>query len=319
LKKDPFVLFWGQIFHWMKLSIVDEISPLKTVIVGTANDFGGTPLYKEAYDPKSKENIRNGTFPVEEDLTEEVEGLATTLARLGVKVFRPENVVGVNQIFARDIGFVIEDHFIKANIVADRTKEITGIYYLIKKMDSRKVVQPPIKVRIEGGDVMPWKDKIFIGYSKDADFQKYIVSRTNEGGVEFIRNLFPGKEIIPLELNKSDSDARKNSLHLDCCFQPLGKGFAILYEGGFKNRKDVKFLINFFGEGKIISINQEEMYNMYSNIFSVSPDTIISDKTFTRLNYELRQRGFKVEEVKYTETAKMEGLLRCSTLPLSRV
>jgi len=302
----------------MKLLVRNESSPLRSVIVGSAYDFGGTPLYKEAYDPKSRENIRNGTFPVEEDLMEEVEGLAGILNRLGVKVYRPENVEGVNQIFARDIGFVLEDFFIKANIVADRTKEITGISNLVKKMDPRKVIQPPVKVRIEGGDVMPWNEKIFIGYSKDPDFEKYIVSRTNEAGVSFIKDLFPDKEIIPLELVKSDTDGRKNSLHLDCCFQPIGKGFAIMYPDGFKNKRDMKYLINYFGANNIIFITQEEMYNMTANIFSVSPNTIISERNFTRLNYELRERGFKVEEIKYSETAKMEGLLRCSTLPLWR-
>ncbi|HEX9652060.1 MAG TPA: arginine deiminase family protein [Cyclobacteriaceae bacterium] len=302
----------------MKLQVRDEISPLRSVIVGSAFDFGGTPLYKEAYDPKSKENIRNGTFPTEEDLLEEIDGFAEKLKAMGVYVYRPQNVEGINQIFARDIGLVIEDFFIKANIVADRTKEIRGILHLLKKIDSRKVVQPPVKVRIEGGDVMPWYDKIFIGYSKYADFQKFIVSRTNEAGIEFVKQLFPDKEVIPFELNKSDNDARKNALHLDCCFQPIGKGFAIMYRDGFKNKREANYLVNFFGQPKMIFIDQQEMYDMCANIFSVNPNLIISSKNFVRLNKELRDRGFKVEEVKYNETAKMEGLLRCSTLPLRR-
>jgi N-dimethylarginine dimethylaminohydrolase len=175
-----------------------------------------------------------------------------------------------------------------------------------------------VKVRIEGGDVMPWYDKIFIGYSKYADFQKFIVSRTNEAGIEFVKQLFPDKEVIPFELNKSDNDARKNALHLDCCFQPIGKGFAIMYRDGFKNKREANYLVNFFGQPKMIFIDQQEMYDMCANIFSVNPNLIISSKNFVRLNKELRDRGFKVEEVKYNETAKMEGLLRCSTLPLRR-
>jgi N-dimethylarginine dimethylaminohydrolase len=61
------------------------------------------------------------------------------------------------------------------------------------------------------------------------------------------------------------------------------------------------------------------MYQMNSNIFSISPEVIISEKGFNRLNLELRKRGFTVEEVPYAEISKMEGLLRCSTLPLRRV
>mgnify|MGYP003680460042 FL=1 len=58
---------------------------------------------------------------------------------------------------------------------------------------------------------------------------------------------------------------------------------------------------------------------MNSNIFSISEDVIISDKSFTRLNTWLRTEGFTVEEVPYSEIAKQEGLLRCTTMPLVRV
>ena len=57
---------------------------------------------------------------------------------------------------------------------------------------------------------------------------------------------------------------------------------------------------------------------MHSNIFSISPEIIITGKGFTRLNNELTTRGFKVEEVAYAEIAKMGGLFRCSTIPLLR-
>ncbi len=107
-------------------------------------------------------------------------------------------------------------------------------------------------------------------------------------------------------------------MHLDCCFQPLGTRNAIMYKDGFKNNEDVDFLINLFGEENIILINQEEMYNMNSNVFSISENIVVSEKGFTRLNTELRKRGFVVEEIQYSEIAKMEGLLRCSTIPLKR-
>ena len=58
------------------------------------------------------------------------------------------------------------------------------------------------------------------------------------------------------------------------------------------------------------------MYEMNSNVFSISPEIIVTEKGFDRLNKELRARGFQ-EEVAYAEITKMEGLLRCSTLPLT--
>jgi len=60
------------------------------------------------------------------------------------------------------------------------------------------------------------------------------------------------------------------------------------------------------------------MYNMNSNIFSISENVIISEQNFTRLNTWLYNQGFIVEKVPYAEIAKQEGLLRCSTMPLIR-
>ena len=60
------------------------------------------------------------------------------------------------------------------------------------------------------------------------------------------------------------------------------------------------------------------MYNMFSNVFSIDENIVVSEKNFTRLNNWLRENGFTVEEIPYAEISKQEGLLRCSTLPLIR-
>ena len=165
---------------------------------------------------------------------------------------------------------------------------------------------------------MPWNDDIFVGYSEQKDFDKYKVSRTNKAGVEFLKDLFPNKKVHAFELNKSDDDAHKNALHLDCCFQPIGLDQAIIYKGGFKNVADYDFLVDQFGQDNLIEITAEEMYQMNSNVFSISPEVIVSDASFLRLNEELRSRGFIVEQVDYKEVGKMEGLFRCSTMPIIR-
>ena len=93
---------------------------------------------------------------------------------------------------------------------------------------------------------------------------------------------------------------------------------AILCPDGFKKDKDVRYLVDFFGKENIITINRNQMYQMYSNVFSISNYLIISEVNFSSLNHELSKRGFKVEIVKYSEISKMSGLLRCSTMPLKR-
>lgn len=302
----------------INILIKDETAPLKSVVLGTAESFGGVPSIEEAYDPKSREHILDGTFPKEEDIIKEMEAVASALKKHGVEVYRPKVLPDTNQVFARDIGFVIGDKFIVPNIIDDRSDEKEGIKFLLDQIEPDKIIQMPKGAFAEGGDVMPWKEKLYIGYSEDEDYNKYQVSRTNRAGVEFLRDQFPNCEFYAFELKKSDTDPKENALHLDCCFQPIGNDQCIIYKGGFKNEKDYELLVSHFGKENCIEITKDEMYDMNSNVFSISPEVIISEKGFVRLNEELEKRGFTVERVPYSETAKMEGLLRCSTLPLER-
>lgn len=302
----------------MQPKVINETNRLRTVVLGIAEDFGGTPTIDHTYDPKSKEHVIKGTFPKEEDLLKQVAEFEAVLHKYDVEIIRPSNKSGVNQIFARDIGFVIDTTFIIPNIIEDRSLEASAVNDFIFLFPEGVVVKAPEHTRIEGGDVMPWNDNIFVGYSEQEDFDIYKVSRTNKAGVEFLKELFPNKKVHAFELNKSDDDAHKNALHLDCCFQPIGFDQAIIYKGGFKNVADYDFLVDQFGQDKLIEISAEEMYQMNSNVFSISPEVIVSDASFVRLNKELRSRGFTVEEVDYREVGKMEGLLRCSTMPIIR-
>lgn len=302
----------------LPLKITNETSKLKAVILGTALSNGPTPTVEEAYDPKSLEHILAGTYPVEKDMVVEMEAFNQVFQKYDVKVYRPEIIENYNQIFARDIGFVVEDVFIKANILPDRERELEAIQYVIDQMDPAKVVRPPEEVHIEGGDVMPWNDHIFIGTYKGSDYKNYITARTNTQGVEYMKSLFPNKIVKEFDLVKSKIEPRDNALHLDCCFQPVGTNKGIIYKSGFREEADYMYLVELFGKENLFHITREEMYHMNSNVFSIAPDVVVSEKNFTRLNAWLRSHGFTVEEIPYAEISKQEGLLRCSTLPLIR-
>ncbi len=302
----------------LQLNIKDETSRLRAVVLGTADSNGPVPKAEDAYDPKSLEHILAGTYPKNEDMVEEMEALAAVFKKYDIEVFRPTEIKDYNQIFSRDIAFVIDDIFIKANILPDRERELDAIQYIIDRINPEKVVRPPEEVHIEGGDVMLWKDYIFIGTYKGSDYKEYMTARTNMEGVEYIKTLFPNKIVKEFDLVKSKIEARDNALHLDCCFQPVGHDKAIIYKQGFREEADYVFLVNLFGNENLFHITREEMYHMNSNVFSIAPDVVVSERNFTRLNTWLREKGFTVEEVPYAEIAKQEGLLRCSTLPLIR-
>jgi len=302
----------------LELNINNETSRLQVVVLGSATSNGPTPAIEEAYDPKSLEHIRAGTYPLEPDMVLEMEGFNQVFQKYGVTVLRPKLIENYNQIFARDIGFVIGDVFIKSNILPDRERELDAIQYIIDQINPKKVLRPPEEVHIEGGDVMLWNDYIFIGTYKGSDYKDYITARTNREGVQYIKDLFPNKKVKEFDLIKSKMEARDNALHLDCCFQPVGESKGIIYKRGFREEADYLFLVNLFGKENLFHLTREEMYEMNSNVFSIDTNVVVSEKNFTRLNSWLRSNGFVVEEIPYAEIAKQEGLLRCSTLPLIR-
>lgn len=302
----------------LQLHVQDETSQLRAVVLGTAENNGPTPKPEEAYDPKSLEHIKAGTYPIEVDMVPEMNAFESVLKKYGVTVFRPQLIPDYNQIFTRDIGFVIDNIFIKSNILPDRERELDAIQYVIDQIQPTQVVRPPEEVHIEGGDVMLWENYIFVGTYKGSDYKDYITARTNMHGVEYLRKLFPNKIVKEFDLVKSKLEARDNALHLDCCFQPVGKDKAIIYKRGFREEADYLFLLQLFGKDNLFHIKRKEMYHMYSNVFSIAPDVVVSERKFKRLNNWLRNNGFTVEEIPYAEIAKQEGLLRCSTLPLIR-
>lgn len=302
----------------MQINIPNEYSRLKQVILGTAKDCGGPPHLDDTYDPKTKEFLRKGMYPYEKNMVAEIECFAKILKKHHVEVLRPNNIKHLNQIFTRDICFVIEDKLVIPEILQEREDEIDGIQNYLDQLTKKQILDSPLGVRIEGGDVIVHNEYLFVGYANEKDFYGYKTARTNENGLNYLKEKFPAKKVIGIELNKSDYEPRENALHLDCCFQPLGLGHALIFEDGFKNQSSLDTIKDIFGADKLIKVNREEMYSMGCNVFSIDRDIVVSERGFVRINEKLKERGYTVEEIPYYQISKLEGLLRCSTLPTLR-
>ena len=250
----------------MQLNVKNETSTLKAVVLGQPGSIGKVPTLEETYDAKSYESVLHNIYPHEEDIFKEMRCFESVLLKYGVQVYRPWTLENCNQVFARDVGFVIDDKIIVSNIIPNRE-----------------------------------------------------TARTNRYAFSFLKEICPGKIFIPLELKKHNTDPRAGILHLDCTFMPVGKGHAIIYKDGFMYPQDYHTLLDLFGRENVFEITREEMYYMNTNVFSISPEVVVSEKNFIRLNTFMEEVwGMTVERVPYYEISKMGGLLRCSTLPLIR-
>ena len=303
----------------MDLHITSETSRLREVVLGLPNSNGPTPRLKDTFDSKSFESVLHGVYPTEEDIIHEMGAFEAVLKKYGVTVYRPELVENCNQVFSRDVGFVIDDKIIVSNIIPDRQEEIDAYENIYRQIHYKQIYNLPEAVHVEGGDVILYKDVIFLGQYAFEDYPEVKTARTNRLALDYLRMIFPGKTIIPLNLRKSDTDPYEGILHLDCTFMPVGRDKAIIYRKGFLNPRDADHLVNMFGAENIFELTTEEMYYMNSNVFSISEDVVVTEEHFTRLNNHLRNVwGMTVETVPYREISKMGGLLRCSTLPLRR-
>ena len=303
----------------MKLNIKNETGRLKSVVLGQPQSMGDTPELKDSYDAKSYQSIKKEIYPIEKDIISEMNAFEKVLHKYNVEVFRPEIIKDYNQVFSRDVAFVIDDKMIISNIIEDRADEQEAYRKIFEKVPWRNIINLPESAHIEGGDVIVWNDFLFIGTCYSQDYRSFKTARTNEYAIEILKEYFPHKRIIDLDLKKDDKNPKKGILHLDCTFNPVGKDKCIIYKDGFVEESDYQLLLDIFGEENCFTINNEEMVAMVPNIFSIDHNIVVTDGSFTRLNQHLREQwNITVEEIPYREVSKMGGLLRCSTMPLIR-
>ncbi|WP_407479810.1 dimethylarginine dimethylaminohydrolase family protein [Elizabethkingia miricola] len=303
----------------MKLNIKNETGRLKSVVLGQPQSMGDTPELKDSYDAKSYQSIKKEIYPVEKDIISEMNAFEKVFHKYNVEVFRPEIIKDYNQVFSRDVAFVIDDKMIISNIIEDRADEQEAYRKIFEKVPWRNIINLPESAHIEGGDVIVWNDFLFVGTCYSQDYRSFKTARTNEYAIEILKEYFPHKRIIDLDLKKDDKNPKKGILHLDCTFNPVGKDKCIIYKDGFVEESDYQLLLDIFGEKDCFVINNEEMVAMVPNIFSIDHNIVVTDGSFTRLNQHLREQwNITVEEIPYREVSKMGGLLRCSTMPLVR-
>jgi len=303
----------------MEIHVTSETARLREVVLGLPYSNGPTPTLEQTFDSKSYESVLHGVYPEESDIISEMNAFEAVLKKYDVTVYRPMLVPNCNQVFSRDVGFVIDGKIIVSNIIPDRQEEIDAYEEIYRQIHYKNIYNLPEAVHVEGGDVILYKDIIFLGQYAFEDYPMVKTARTNRLALDYLRMLFPEKTIMPLNLRKSDTDPYEGILHLDCTFMPVGKDKAIIYKRGFLNPRDADHLVDMFGKDNVFELTTEEMYWMNSNIFSISEDVVVVEEHFYRLIKHLRDVwGMTVETVPYREISKMGGLLRCSTLPLRR-
>ncbi len=295
------------------LTIHDEFSPLKTVIIGQGAPYlrdkekVAAELQEFPLIPNTawKEQVLALTYPTEEQLVTEYADYVAALEKYGIEVLLADTSAAYSFDYTcpRDIGFVIGDTFFISNMaVQSRADEIQTVMAHLHNIDPNKIVRPPGEAIIEGGDVIVLNDQtVLVG----------IHQRTNQAGFEFIRDYFENTAIQVLPVYHSQ-------LHLDCCLNPLGMGHMLIHPDSLPGNSDATWQV--LKRFNWIEVDAEEREHLATNVLSISPKTIIARKSFSsaRVNGLLKELGYTIEEVVFDGVPATGGSFRCASLVLLR-
>ena len=285
----------------------NETDPLQKVIIGHYRGY----RQEEAYVEEVNASQKNGELPGREQLESDFTTFAKVLIHHGIDVLIPDYVgkFVYDQLTPRDLGVTIGNKFVISNMAKrSRRYEAAGIFKHLLAMEGQEpniLIPPDPAILLEGGDIIVDSGYIFVGLSE----------RTNEAGVQYLMDTFePEFEVIPLPCKSLGTD--ENVLHLDCVFNPVGDGYALIYSSGLKHiPKAIK------DSYKLIEIDRSSYEALAANVLTIDENLVISrdhPDCYSVNQYLQNEAGIDVTEIPFNGPPATGGSLRCCSLPLIR-
>jgi N-dimethylarginine dimethylaminohydrolase len=276
----------------MQFHITSEFGPLREVLLGSIRNFTlNTPINH------TQQHYYHADPPKIARLIEQEDRFIEVLAQRGITIHQlPLMDTSFTQFFVRDIAAVIGDTVVVCTMKETiRQKEVSALDQLLGSVDT-----PILRADagfLEGGDILIDASTMYVGLGE----------RTNTAGLAFLENHFGNTfEIVPLKMADT-------FLHLDVVLNLLGKGDALVHAPALES-SSLELLAKRY---HLVEVTSEEQFNLATNVFSLTPETLVADERNTRLN-ELLEEKYEVIKVAFDEIGKMGGSFRCGTCPLRR-
>lgn len=233
--------------------------------------------------------------------------LADILLKYDVEVIWADIVPDAKyQLFVRDPFIVIKDTIMLSYMKEEKRQlELSRAETFLRTVDHTKKIVIPNDIVIEGGDVIPHDEILFVGQEG---------MRTDNNGLKFLEQNFSGMfNVVPIDMQ---FDKNKESwLHLDCVFNPIWHDTAIVFTAGIK-KESLEIIESIFPN--LIKITEQEKKELAANVFSLGNKTVIVQNRHTRIIEELKTAGFIVETIDLYATVELDGYSRCMTCPIER-
>jgi len=296
-----------------RLLIENEFATLKSVIIGLGEPYQEDKKavlkamgeYPQTPNTEHREAVLRAEYPTAEQLKQEYQNYVSVLKRYGVQVVRPDSSLANSFDYTcpRDIGFVIGNKIVIANMgVKSRSQEFETVRPYIEAIPDVEIIKMPEKALAEGGDVIVMGRYLLVGINK----------RTNRQGYHFLRDTFEpfGWNVVPVY---------HEQLHLDCCFNPLGLGHALIHPKSLLDKNPVSTM-KVLKKQKWVTVTDEEREHLAPNVLSIAPNVIIGRKSphLSRINSLLKDLAYTIEEVRFDGIPATGGSFRCASMALSR-
>lgn len=276
----------------LKIGCWTEYEPLRTVIVCP-------PRYMTYGKTKNVENQEMPKVTINKDRAMSEHGaFVKKLEENGVQVVSLSPSPAYSEaIFTRDIAFTIGDSIYISKMAHSPRKGEEKM--LINFMNENQILhQDLFQDHIEGGDVIIDKNMIYVGIS----------NRTSERAAKHLARLNPSSQIVTLPFGDQ-------FLHLDCLFNIISPTEALIYPGEFPEDK-VRFLKQKYD---LIEVSTKEQESLGTNVLSIGHRKIISHSKNVGVNHRLRERGYEIIPIDFSEIIQAGGSFRCCSLPLVRI
>lgn len=286
-------------------NIENEYSPLKKVLVNqtpaVVSSF--TDLIVNPIQARALEKIETKGQVIEyPGAAESHQNLLNVLIKNGVELVYSKVVptkVGHTPLFTRDVGVIIDDKVLPSKMRYDyRSVEIPE---MLSKISNKNIVITDRQYKIEGGDIVFLeKNLILVG----------IGPRTDENGLNLLRDTFPKKEFIAFSTVRGEE-----AFHIDTNLGILGKNHLVylpdLVPYGVVNLlRDKGYTF--------VEADMSEHDSCCTNILAISDRKIIAPAENKITNDRIKKSGVEVIEVSLKDILSFGGGPHCLTLPLVR-
>jgi N-dimethylarginine dimethylaminohydrolase len=152
---------------------------------------------------------------------------------------------------------------------------------------------------IEGGDVLVWGKRLYVGNSGMA---------SSSLGIEWLRKVVShfGYSVEEVRLNPS-------ILHLDCAIGMVKEGLMIVCEDAL-----IDGIPKSLSDWTQIAATESEASRLGINGFPINPSAYVTDPEFRSIGDQIERYGVEVEYVDFSISRSFGGAFRCSTQPLWR-